>query len=770
MANSLIRSRPADLDRFRDSSGIPGYCLTMSGQPGIININGMRGRRKGGLPPAAATPPVPETLAAGAAAFLEHLGARAYSKGSVEAHHWALKGFLEWSDSQGLASPTAFTRATVEAYQLHLHHYRSERTKEPLGVNTQLGRLGCVRRFFAWLCRTGTIPANPAADLDLPRKQSRRLPKALTPEEIDRVFSLPNPADPMGLRDRTILELFYATGIRRTEMTELDPGDYDPDAQTLLIRHGKGDKSRLLPVGGRAAFWLDRYLAEARPLFDHLPKETGLFLSGYGTRITPSYLGTWVAGQMKKAGITKPGACHLFRHSCATDMHLGGADIRYVQEMLGHARLETTQIYTHVNIAALAGVHARTHPHGLLPKDHEHGFSETTVPDPAPTDPEPVMNFEVPDDFACGPEAAVLPVASAMPAALANPIPAPRMVSEPPGGGDDPPEAGPPAPPKRPPPPSPWNPPNPLASNALQPGDKSSPGAHVAYYGYRYYDPLTGRWPSRDPIGEEGGVNLYGFVRNNGVSEVDYLGLEDQPVDLSVFDNDTNDDANKWFANLYGTPQKIADIADISKFASNKCSDGVCLRNLVIMSHGDGTGGLKIAGKFYNGYQEFGKIPERNSSEPFENFVRDRGAYNTETNRRNWNNQELANALNGLKQVHWCRPCSIILSGCKSGAGNMPMMILFARASGCRVIGSKSVVEFTPPGEYGYWRTKGPFVRVYEDGKHYDTIPMKDAGNISSIADGIRQGLGKFPDPWATTPNVDILDTPPIQQTPPKLP
>jgi integrase/recombinase XerD len=128
---------------------------------------------------------------------------------------------------------------------------------------------------------------------------------------------------------------FYATGIRRTEMTNLDHGDYDPTARTLLIRHGKGGKSRLLPVGGRAAAWLDRFLANSRPLFHHLPNETAMFLSGYGTRITPAYLGTRVAGQMKQAGVTIKGSCHLFRHSCATAMHAGGADIRYVQEWSG---------------------------------------------------------------------------------------------------------------------------------------------------------------------------------------------------------------------------------------------------------------------------------------------------------------------------------------------------------------------------------------------------------------------------------------------------
>jgi integrase/recombinase XerD len=118
-------------------------------------------------------------------------------------------------------------------------------------------------------------------------------------------------------------------------MANLDIGDYDPAAHTLMVREGKGGKSRLLPVGERASAWLNRFLAESRPLFEHLPHETALFLSGYGTRITPAYLGNWVKKLMKRCGIDKPGSCHLFRHACATAMHRGGADIRYVQEPSG---------------------------------------------------------------------------------------------------------------------------------------------------------------------------------------------------------------------------------------------------------------------------------------------------------------------------------------------------------------------------------------------------------------------------------------------------
>lgn len=168
------------------------------------------------------------------------------------------------------------------------------------------------------------------------------------------------------MRDRTILELFYATGIRRSEMASLDHGDYDAYTRTLIVRKGKNGKSRMLPVGERAAAWLDRLLAESRPLFDHLPSETALFLTGYGERFSPAYLGNWIKKLLKRCGIDKPGSCHLWRHSCATDMHRGGADIRYVQEMLGHERMETTQIYTHVHIEELREIHARCHPHGKL--------------------------------------------------------------------------------------------------------------------------------------------------------------------------------------------------------------------------------------------------------------------------------------------------------------------------------------------------------------------------------------------------------------------
>ena len=487
----------------------------MPGQPGLPNLTAMRGRRKGGAP--APQSPTPQGMAAHAAAFLETLAARHYSAASVEIHRWALRQFTAWAASRGAHDPSNYKRADLEDYQLYLHRYRSPRGGRALAINTQLARLGCLRRFFAWLCRAGVIPANPAADLDLPRKQARRLPKALSADEMRLMLAIPIPDDPFGLRDRAILELFYATGIRRTEMSNLDHGDYDPHTQTLHIRRGKGGKSRMLPVGGRAAAWLDRHARDSRPLFAHLPGETALFLSGYGTRITPAYLGNWIKKLMKRCGIEKPGSCHLFRHSCATDMHRGGADIRYVQEMLGHARLETTQIYTHVHIDALREIHARTHPHGRLEKEEERNENQEPekIPSLVPSEPliaEPMLATVAPSQ----PDSRQ-PAGSARPGASSKP----PQSEDPP---DSPGKSQAHRPPRKPAPSGGARQPTPRKNRRQSPGIKGFAG-HVDYYAYRYYDPVTGRWPSRDPIQERGGLNLYGFVGNDGIGRIDKLGL-----------------------------------------------------------------------------------------------------------------------------------------------------------------------------------------------------------------------------------------------------
>ncbi len=176
----------------------------------------------------------------------------------------------------------------------------------------------------------------------------------------------PSGAEQMGLRDRAILETLYSTGIRRMEVVNLTVYDLDMERGTLMVRQGKGKKDRMVPIGERAVAWLERYLNDTRPGLVVPPDDATFFLTSSGEPLSPSRLTQLVREYVDAAEIGKRGACHLFRHTMATLMLENGADIRYIQEMLGHAELSTTQIYTRVSIRRLKTVHALTHPGATL--------------------------------------------------------------------------------------------------------------------------------------------------------------------------------------------------------------------------------------------------------------------------------------------------------------------------------------------------------------------------------------------------------------------
>ena len=286
---------------------------------------------------------------------------RNYSTKTVEARKWALRTFLRWAEERDLRRPDQVTKPILESYQRWLYRYRKADGK-PLGVTTQRGRLGAIQGFFTWLCKNNRLAANPAADLELPRKPNKVLPKSLSIDEVNAVLNVPDVTDPLGVRDRTMLELFYSTGIRRSELVRIDHEDLDRDRGVLAVR-GKGGKDRVVPVGRRAVDWIGKYLEHVRPLLLVSVDEHALFLTGYGERFSAGYVGNWVRRTIDKADIGRTGSCHVLRHSCATHMLENGADIRFIQQLLGHARLDTTQIYTDVSIVQLREVHARTHPH-----------------------------------------------------------------------------------------------------------------------------------------------------------------------------------------------------------------------------------------------------------------------------------------------------------------------------------------------------------------------------------------------------------------------
>ena len=321
-------------------------------------------------------------------AYVAAAEAEGYAASTLAGRRLHLRHFLTWCDARGLLAPDDLTPAVLERYRQGLYH-RRQVDGAALAWATQANHLTAVRRLCAWAARTKRITVNPAAELPLPRLP-RRLPRAvLTVSEVERVLAQPDLGTALGLRDRAILEVLYSTGIRRMELVGLALTDLDHEGGTLFVREGKGKKDRVVPIGDRAIRWTLRYLEDVRPrLLARAARRstlaratTALFLSARGTPLRPTKLTDRLHQYLVAAGISKPGSVHIFRHTMATLMHNAGADIRDLQEILGHAQLSTTQIYTHVAIERLKAIHARTHPAHLV---HETAAVSTCAPAPAP--------------------------------------------------------------------------------------------------------------------------------------------------------------------------------------------------------------------------------------------------------------------------------------------------------------------------------------------------------------------------------------------------
>ena len=303
----------------------------------------------------------PGTLAGEAPRYLENLAVRNYTADTIEGRRDALKFFLLWAQDRDQTQPATITKPILESYQRHLWRWRKANGK-PLGISTQRSRLGTLKDYFAWFTKRNLITANPASELELPRPEKRLPKEPLGLHQIETVIAVPDTTDPLGIRDRAMLELFYSAGLRRSELAKLRLEDLNRERHTLQIRQGKGHKDRVVPVGHRALAWLERYLEEVRPRLALSAHQPTLFLTSYGEAFNPDVLSRMVSKFIKKADIDRPGSCHLLRHTCATHMLEGGADIRFIQQLLGHEKLETTAIYTQVSIEQLKAVHSKTHP------------------------------------------------------------------------------------------------------------------------------------------------------------------------------------------------------------------------------------------------------------------------------------------------------------------------------------------------------------------------------------------------------------------------
>ena len=303
---------------------------------------------------ASALPPVPDADAADIAAFLDAIWAESgLARPTLDSYRRDLEGFARWRDGRG-GGLAATDRAG-------LFDYLAWRTRQGYSPRSNARLLSALRAFFAHRLRQGLRRDDPTALLDPPRLP-RSLPKALAESEIDALLAAPDSATPLGLRDRAMLELMYAAGLRVSELVHL-PATAVNLRQGVLRVTGKGSKDRLVPLGEESQHWLETYLAQARPALAGKRSVPSLFLGTGCEPPTRQQFWTLVKRYAAVAGIDPARISpHGLRHSFATHLLNRGADLRALQLLLGHSSLSTTQIYTLVAREHLKQLHGRHHP------------------------------------------------------------------------------------------------------------------------------------------------------------------------------------------------------------------------------------------------------------------------------------------------------------------------------------------------------------------------------------------------------------------------
>ena len=288
-------------------------------------------------------------------AYLTHLTVeRRLAANSVESYARDLVLLAEFSAGRG-RSLAALTREDLEGLVRDL-------MAEGRSPRSVARAVACFRGFYRFLVVDGTSRTSPAADLRPPRAW-KTLPRYLSIEEIDQLLAQPDVATPRGLRDRALIELLYATGMRVSELIGLRPADVNLEASYLTCT-GKGDKQRIVPIGEEATIWVKRYLSDARGTLLGKRRSTRLFVNARGGGHGLTRVGFWkvLRGYARQTGLKVTISPHVLRHSFATHLLERGADLRAIQMMLGHADLSTTQIYTHVLERRMRSVYDQFHP------------------------------------------------------------------------------------------------------------------------------------------------------------------------------------------------------------------------------------------------------------------------------------------------------------------------------------------------------------------------------------------------------------------------
>lgn len=284
-----------------------------------------------------------------------------YAVNSVKGAHAALSPFLQHLEQQGIGRVADVSPDVMEGYAVTLRLPRNGLPPAARYVNTLLISL---KEFFKWLGREGLILYDPAADLELPRLPMEIPHTILTEDEVARLLAAPDLSSPVGYRDRAMIELFFGTAIRSSELMKLKIDDLDHRHQMVTVRKGKGGKDNVVPAPDVAMAFCREYAEKIRPRFaQNLKKDDGtLFLSWTGSKMNPTKLVEVFKRVRVSAGLDKHVTAMTLRHTVATMLLDGGCDSRFIQEMLSHEKLETTQTYMKVTISGLSKIYAATHP------------------------------------------------------------------------------------------------------------------------------------------------------------------------------------------------------------------------------------------------------------------------------------------------------------------------------------------------------------------------------------------------------------------------
>lgn len=295
--------------------------------------------------------------------YSEYLRNNNYSEETVKHFDYAIRDLEEYLKTKGITRVADVTSEIVKEYNTMLRNYHQPKNNKPYTAHSLACKLQPIKYFFGWLTKKMIILYDPAKDMEIPTIK-KGLPRTiLSTEEVERFLSIPRTDTVIGYRDKTIFELFYATGMRNTELRKLKLKDVDLDGRMIIIKEGKGGKERMIPLTRTATEYLKEYIRIIRPrLLRNGSKQETVFLTLSGTPFWRQGMCDLFKKYGQASGISKPITAHTIRHSIATHLLENGMDIRYIQEFLGHGSLQTTQLYSKVTLKGLRKYYNKCHP------------------------------------------------------------------------------------------------------------------------------------------------------------------------------------------------------------------------------------------------------------------------------------------------------------------------------------------------------------------------------------------------------------------------